>query len=132
MTPPARVVFLGSGGFAVPILDALVASPDVDLAGVLSTPPRPAGRAAELRPTPVAVRAAELGVPVLLPARLRDTDAMAAIAALDADLLVLADYGKIVPEATAGDGPPWCAQPPSFLAAASPGRDTHPGRHRGG
>ena len=34
VTPPTRVVFLGSGGFAVPILDALAASPDVELVGV--------------------------------------------------------------------------------------------------
>ena len=99
MTAPTRVVFLGSGGFAVPILDALATFPAVRLVGVVSTPPRPAGRAAESRPTPVAERATGLGVPLLLPARLRDGDAVAAIAALEPDLLVLADYGRIVPAA---------------------------------
>ena len=98
MTPPTRVVFLGSGGFAVPILDALATSTEVHLVGVVSTPPRPAGRSAELRPTPVAQRAAELDAPLLLPTRLRDAESLEVIAALDPDLLVLADYGKIVPQ----------------------------------
>ena len=97
MTPPTRIVFLGSGGFAVPILDALAASPAVKLVGVVSTPARPAGRTAALRPTPVAARVTELGVPLLLLARLRDPEAASAIAALAPDLLVLADYGRIVP-----------------------------------
>ena len=97
MTSPTRVVFLGSGGFAVPILEAIATDPRVHLVGVVSTPPRPAGRVKVLSPTPVAVRAAELGVPVLLPERLRDPAASAAIGALAPDLLVLADYGRIVP-----------------------------------
>ena len=47
-------LFMGSGTFAVPILDALARSPDVRLVGVVTAPPRPAGRDAVLRPTPVA------------------------------------------------------------------------------
>ncbi len=97
MTSSTRVVFLGSGDFAVPILEALSSFPDIHLVGVVSTPPRPAGRDARLRPTPVAARAAVLGVPVLTPARLRDPAAATTIAALEPGLLVLADYGRIVP-----------------------------------
>jgi methionyl-tRNA formyltransferase len=96
---PARTVFLGSGDFAVPILDALVAWPGAVLVGIVTTPARPAGRDGALRPTPVAVRGAELRVPVLTPDRLRDPAAQAAIAALAPDLAVLADYGRIVPQA---------------------------------
>ncbi len=99
MITPVRVVFLGSGDFAVPILEAIATEPTVRLAGVVSTPPRPAGRSAKLRPTPVAARADELGVPLLTPDRLRDQTAAAAIAGLAPDLLVLADYGRIVPAA---------------------------------
>lgn len=96
---PARTVFLGSGDFAVPILDALVAWPGVLVVGVVTTPPRPAGRDATLRPTPVAVRAAALGLSLQTPDRLRDPAALAALAALAPDLAVLADYGRIVPQA---------------------------------
>ena len=97
MTQPARVVFLGSGDFAVPILEALASDARVLLVAVVSTPPRPAGRSGTLRPTPVAARAAGLGVPLLTPDRLRDPAAADAIAAFAPDLLVLADYGRIVP-----------------------------------
>lgn len=93
----ARTVFVGSGAFAVPILDALAAAPEVDLVGVVSAPDRPAGRRAELTPVPVARRARELDLPLLQPDRLRVADAVAAVAALRPELGVLADYGQIVP-----------------------------------
>jgi methionyl-tRNA formyltransferase len=96
---PVRTVFFGSGDFAVPILDALAAWPGAALVGVVSTPARPAGREGALRPTPVAVRSATLGVPVLTPDRLRDPAAQTAIRGLSPDLAVLADYGRIVPQA---------------------------------
>ncbi|MEO8229628.1 MAG: methionyl-tRNA formyltransferase [Chloroflexota bacterium] len=96
---PARTVFFGSGEFAVPILEALVAAPDVDLVGVVSAPDRPSGRRAALSPTPVAARARELSLGLLQPARIRDEAAIREIAALHPDLGVLADYGQIVPAA---------------------------------
>ena len=97
-----RTVFFGSGAFAVPILDALRATPGIDLAGVVTAPDRPSGRRAELTPVPVARRARELGLPVLQPARLRTPDAVAEVAALDPGLGVLADYGQIVPASVLG------------------------------
>ena len=95
----ARVVFLGSGSFAVPILEALVAAPEVDLVGIVTAPARKAGRRGEPRPTPVAVAADALGPPVLTPERLRAPESIAAILALEPGLVVLADYGQIVPSA---------------------------------
>ncbi|MGH2407513.1 MAG: methionyl-tRNA formyltransferase [Candidatus Limnocylindrales bacterium] len=97
MTARPRAVFLGTGAFAVPILDALVAAPDVVVVAVVTAPPRPAGRGQALRGSPVAARAADLSLPVLTPTRLRAPDAIAAGQALAPDLLVLADYGQIVP-----------------------------------
>lgn len=94
-----RVVFFGSGAFAVRILDALVMSPVTAVAGVVSTPDRPAGRSGAIRPTPVSARARALNLPILQPVRLRSPEAGAAIDAVGADLGVLADYGRIVPPA---------------------------------
>jgi methionyl-tRNA formyltransferase len=94
---PARTVFFGSGSFAVPILETLAAMPTLVIVGVVTAPDRPSGRSGTLTPTPVAVRAAALGLPVLRPERVRTPDAVAAIAALTPDLGVLADYGRIVP-----------------------------------
>lgn len=96
---PARTVFLGSGAFAVPVLGALLAHPDVVVVGVVSPPDRPAGRHGQPRPVPVAHEARRLGLPMLQPDRIRTPEAAAAIATLAPDLGVLADYGRIVPPA---------------------------------
>ena len=93
-----RVVFFGSGAFAVPILDALRSHRAVDVVGVVTAPDRPAGRGYRQRPTPVARRASELGLKLLQPVRLRDDETVAAISALRPRLGVLADYGRIVPQ----------------------------------
>jgi methionyl-tRNA formyltransferase len=95
----ARTIFLGSGTFAVPILDAVAAHPRLHVVGVVTAPDRPAGRSRTMTPTPVAVRAAALGLPVLRPASVRAPDALADLAALQPDIGVLADYGRIIPRA---------------------------------
>ena len=97
-----RAVFFGSGAFGLPALRALRAAPlrdVVELVGVVSVPDRPAGRAGHPTAVPAAAAAAELGLPVVQPARLRDPEAVAAVAALGADVAILADYGRLVPAA---------------------------------
>lgn len=95
-----RTVFLGSGPFGVPSLRTLASRADVDLVGVVTAPPRPAGRGRALVATPIDEAAADLGIPATLrPARLRDPAAVASILALQPALAVLADYGQIVPTA---------------------------------
>ena len=93
----ARTIFLGSGAFAVPILDALLDDPQIELVGIVTAPDRAAGRGRTVLPTPVALRARALWVPLLQPTSLRDPELVAEIAALHPDLGVLADYGQIVP-----------------------------------
>ena len=94
---PARTVFFGSGEFAVPILDAVASMPALAIVGVVTAPDRPRGRSGTLTPTAVAVRAAQLGLPILRPERVRTPEATEVIARLEPDLGVLADYGRIVP-----------------------------------
>jgi methionyl-tRNA formyltransferase len=96
---PARTIFFGSGAFAVPILEALARLPATRIVAVVTTPDRPVGRTRALTATPVAERAAALGLPILRPGRVRAPEALAEIAALRPDLGVLADYGQIVPGA---------------------------------
>jgi methionyl-tRNA formyltransferase len=95
----ARTVFFGSGAFAVPVLEAVASAPELDLVAVVSVPPRPAGRRAELTPTAVVVRAAALGVEVLLPGRLRDAAFREDLAGFGTEVGILADYGKLLPQA---------------------------------
>ena len=97
MTERARTVFLGSGSFAVPIVETLAQHPSVDLVAVVTAPTRIGSRG---RPTdpPVAEWAAARAIPMLRPVRLRAPESVAELAALAPDLLVLADYGQIVPQ----------------------------------
>ena len=93
----ARTIFFGSGAFAVPIFEALRAHPRIELIGVVTAPDRPAGRGRVLRPTPIGLQARSTWAPLLQPTRLRDPEAIAALAELEPDLGVLADYGQVVP-----------------------------------
>lgn len=92
-----RIIFMGSPGFAVPTLDALVEAGH-HIAAVYCQPPRPAKRGKKLQPTPVQQRAEELGLEVRTPARLRDEQEQQAFAALHADIAVVAAYGLILPQ----------------------------------
>lgn len=95
----ARTLFFGSGAFAVPVLEVVAAAPELELVAAVTVPPRPAGRRAEPAPTAVAACSAALGLPLLIPDRLRDPAVVDALAALRPDVGVLADYGKLLPAA---------------------------------
>ena len=96
----ARTVFIGSGGFGRPSLRRLAAHDDVELVGVVTAPPRPAGRHGRPTSTTIHDTAVESAVPVIqTPERLRAEEAIDALLALRPDLIVLADYGQIVPAA---------------------------------
>ena len=95
----ARVLFLGSGGFAVPSLAALLEQPAIDVVGVVSSPDRPSGRGGAVRAAPLAEFARGHELHLLEPERLRAPEAVEALLALRPELGVLADYGQIVPAA---------------------------------
>ena len=94
-----RVVYAGTPQFAVPSLDALSALPEVEIVAVYTQPDRPAGRGQKLTASPVKERALALGVPVEQPLTLRDPSAQAHLAAYAPDLMVVAAYGLILPQA---------------------------------
>ena len=100
-----RVIFMGSPDFAVPTLDALVATGH-EVVAAYCQPPRAAGRGKALRPTPVQERAEALGIAVRVPTSLKTSEAQAEFAALDADIAVVAAYGLILPQAIL-DAPPF-------------------------
>ncbi|MDF0598602.1 methionyl-tRNA formyltransferase [Psychromarinibacter halotolerans] len=92
-----RIVFMGTPDFSVSVLDALVEAGH-EIVCVYCQPPRPAGRGKKDRPTPVHARAETLGLTVRHPRTLRDADAQAEFAALDADIAVVVAYGLILPQ----------------------------------
>ncbi len=100
-----RTVFIGTGAFGVPALRTLADDPALEMVGVVTAPARPAGRRQELAPSPIESEAEALGIrPILTPQRLRDPSAIVDVLTLGATLVVLADYGRIVPEALLDSG----------------------------
>ena len=93
----ARVLFAGTPEFALASLKALTNAGIVPVA-VLTQPDRPAGRGKQLTASPVKQFALERGIEVLQPATLKDAKAIAGIAALEPDILVVAAYGLILPQ----------------------------------
>jgi methionyl-tRNA formyltransferase len=92
---PLRVVFFGTPEFAVPSLTGLLSSRH-RVVGVVTQPDRPRGRGHQVTASPVKLLALERGVPVLQPEKMRDETFLAALRALDADLGVVAAYGRIL------------------------------------
>ena len=97
MTRP-NIVFAGTPDFALASLKALVESGTVPVA-VLTQPDRPAGRGKKLTASPVKQYALERDIPVLQPTTLRDDDVVAELRALQPDIMIVAAYGLLLPQA---------------------------------
>jgi methionyl-tRNA formyltransferase len=95
---PLRLAFFGTPEFAVPTLAALLASRHI-VVGVITQPDRPRGRGHHLTASRTKAFAVERGIPVLQPERLKDEGFLTAFRALDADLGVVAAYGRIITDA---------------------------------
>jgi methionyl-tRNA formyltransferase len=93
-----RVVFAGTPEFARQALSALIDAGH-SIAAVYTQPDRPAGRGQRLQPSPVKQLALEHGLVVKQPVSLRDVTAQAELAALQAEVMVVAAYGLILPQA---------------------------------
>jgi methionyl-tRNA formyltransferase len=93
-----RTVFMGTPEFAVPTLYALLRD-GYDVVGVLTRQDQPAGRGQRMEVSPVKQAALASGLPVQQPRTLRSADALAALSALVPDLIVVAAYGLILPQA---------------------------------
>jgi len=102
-----RIVFMGTPAFACPILDALLARPD-PIVGVVCQPDRPRGRGLGVSAPAVKALAAEHGLPVLQPERVRDAAFLDALRGLAPDLIVVAAYGRILPRAVLDLPPRGC------------------------
>lgn len=93
-----RLVFAGTPAFAAASLEALAVAGH-DIALVLTQPDRPAGRGMAPAASAVKQAAARRGLPVYQPERLKDPATHAPIRAAAADLMVVAAYGLILPQA---------------------------------
>ena len=92
-----RIVFAGTPEVALPPLEALLASRH-EVVAVVTRPEAPAGRGKKLTPSPVAARAAELGIETLTPRRPRDEDFVARLTAIAPDCCPVVAYGALLPQ----------------------------------
>lgn len=92
-----RLIFFGTPDFAVPTLEALIASRH-DVVAVVAQPDRPKGRGQRLLPPPVKLAATAAGIQVLQPTRLKPPEWLDTVRALQADLGVVAAYGRLLPD----------------------------------
>jgi methionyl-tRNA formyltransferase len=91
-----RILFAGTPDFAVPALSTLVEAGH-KVVGVYTQPDRPAGRGRKTVASPVKQVALAAGIPVFQPLSLKDPASTEQIRALQADMMVVAAYGLILP-----------------------------------
>ena len=91
-----RIVFAGTPAPALPSLQRLIDSPHHDVIAVLTRPDAAAGRRGTPLPSPVAALATEAGIPVLRPARPKNPDFVAELAALAPDCCAVVAYGALL------------------------------------
>ena len=97
-----KIVFAGTPEFAAVLLNALIErGPDIGLhvVAVYTQPDRPAGRGMKLQASAVKNLALQRGLPVLQPVSLKTPEAQAELAAFECDMMVVAAYGLILPQA---------------------------------
>lgn len=92
-----KIIFMGTPGFSVPILNGLVAE-GYDVLRVVTQPDRPVGRKKVLTPPPVKEAALEHGIKVLQPEKISGSPEMEEIISLNPDLIVTAAFGQFLPE----------------------------------
>src|ERR1700693_2249586 len=92
-----KIIFAGTPQFAASALAAL--HKEHQIIAVLTQPDRPAGRGMQLAASPVKQLALQHDLVILQPTTLKTEEVQRSIAALDADVMVVAAYGLILPKA---------------------------------
>ena len=92
-----RVVFMGTPDFAVSVLRRLVED-GWEVAAAYTQPDKPRNRGMKLTPTPVKEYAVTVGIPVYQPVSCRDEAVLAKLRGLEPDVIVVAAYGKLLPQ----------------------------------
>lgn len=92
-----RIIYAGSPDFAVPALQALIKS-DHDVVAVYTQPDRPAGRGRKIKFGPIKQVAVDHTIPVEQPESLKSDDVQKVLRDYQADIMVVAAYGLILPQ----------------------------------
>ena len=95
---PFRIIFMGTPDFAVPTLEGLLQGPD-ELIAVVTQPDRPKGRSGTPVAPPVKLLAERYNIDLYQPAAIKSAEFLTTLKSYDPDLIVVAAYGRILPEA---------------------------------
>lgn len=109
-----KILFMGTPDFAVPSLEKLIEAGH-EICGVFTQPDKPKNRGMKLQAPPVKVCAQAHDIPVFQPTKLRDGTALAQIQALAPELIVVAAYGRILPDDILAAPPKGCINVHSSL-----------------
>ncbi len=96
MNNSLKIVFMGTPDFAVPALKSLLANHE-NVVAVVCQPDRPKGRGRKLTAPPVKDVAQDAGIPVLQPVKVK-TELVKQLAPYEPDLIIVAAYGRILPD----------------------------------
>lgn len=101
---PFKIVFMGTPQIAARILQILLTAPPAlcRVVAVVTRPDRPRGRGLKLELSEVGSLAETNGIPVLKPTRIRATEFLGQLTSFAPDLLVVAAYGRILPNDVLG------------------------------
>ena len=91
-----KIIFMGTPAFSAPILRMLVEE-GYEVVSVVTQPDRPVGRKKVMTATPVKEEAMRLGLPVYQPEKLKNPEELQHVLELEADLIVTAAFGQILP-----------------------------------
>lgn len=97
MSDSLKIIFAGTPYFAVPTLQILNDS-GFDIKCVLTQPDQKSGRGLKFNPSPVKQLAEKLNLPIYQPETLKNTDVIEKIKSIEADIMVVAAYGLIIPK----------------------------------
>ena len=92
-----KIVFMGTPEFALTILKKLYES-EHDIVAVVTQPDKPKGRGHHVQFSPVKNFALANNIPLFQPKTLKDNDFVDKLKSFNADLFIVAAYGKIIPE----------------------------------
>ena len=109
-----KILFMGTPAFAVPSLERLIEAGHT-LCGVFTQPDKPKNRGMKLLPPPVKECAQAHGIPVYQPLKLRDPAVGELIGQLAPQLIVVAAYGRILPDEILAAPPLGCINVHSSL-----------------
>jgi methionyl-tRNA formyltransferase len=94
-----QIIFMGTAPLSCPSLQSLLEAPGFRLLAVVTQPDRPKGRQMKPQPSPVKELAVRRGLPVLQPERAREPAFLEELRRLGPDLIAVAAFGQLLPQA---------------------------------